>query len=27
MREYDFDDDDIDKLIEVGAVFEARRMS
>jgi len=27
MREYDFDDDDIDKLIEVGAVFEERRMS
>jgi crotonobetainyl-CoA:carnitine CoA-transferase CaiB-like acyl-CoA transferase len=27
MHEYAFDDDDVDKLIEIGAVFEERRMS
>jgi crotonobetainyl-CoA:carnitine CoA-transferase CaiB-like acyl-CoA transferase len=26
MHEYGFDDDDVDKLIEIGAVFEERRM-
>ena len=27
MHEYGFDDDDVDKLIEIGAVFEERRVS
>ena len=27
MHEYGFDDDDVDKLIEIGAVFEERRVA